>query len=132
MWFPKAVHPRSNDFEKLETALALSVKEIKEQDAEIERLESQVKEVMTCADDDAEEAIKQAKENDQLRADLQSSRDQVERYRQALESIASNHRPRHSEEEYWQKINHEQCATVLATDTKIAREALSPDGRPSE
>lgn len=39
----------------------------------------------------------------------------------ALKIIASTHRPRHDTEEYWLKINHEQCAVVLVTDTKIAR-----------
>ena len=44
---------------------------------------------------------------------------------EALQSIASKGKLRHENEEYWLKINHAQCATVLATDTKIARGALS-------
>lgn len=44
----------------------------------------------------------------------------------ALKSIASEHKPSHAEEEYWtEKRSHEECATVLATDTKIARDALA-------
>lgn len=50
--------------------------------------------------------------------------DDNDRMRKALEIIASSHRPHHDTEEYWNKVNHAQCATVLATDTKIARAAL--------
>jgi regulator of replication initiation timing len=49
---------------------------------------------------------------------------QCSRYKEALESIASKHRPRHEKEGYWLAIDHASCATVLATDTKIARNAL--------
>jgi hypothetical protein len=45
-------------------------------------------------------------------------------YKEALESIASLHRPRHSTEEHWMSVTHEDCSIVLATDTKIARTAL--------
>lgn len=50
--------------------------------------------------------------------------DEIERLREALESISSKHKPRHETKEYWLSISHEQCAEVLATDTKIARAAL--------
>lgn len=43
---------------------------------------------------------------------------------EALTAIASLDKKKHEKEEYWLKITHEQCATVLATDTKIARKAL--------
>jgi hypothetical protein len=43
---------------------------------------------------------------------------------EALTSIASEHKKRHDQEEYWLHLDHERCATVLATDTKIARQAL--------
>lgn len=43
----------------------------------------------------------------------------------ALEIISSSHRPRHSKEKYWLSLSIEKCAVVLATDTKIARQALS-------
>src|SRR5258708_1335557 len=49
----------------------------------------------------------------------------IEEMKLALTSIASVYKKRHAEEEYWLKIEHEHCATVLATDTKIARECLS-------
>lgn len=45
--------------------------------------------------------------------------------REALESISSKHKTRHSEESYWQEISHKQCAEVLATDTKLARKTLA-------
>lgn len=45
--------------------------------------------------------------------------------REALTSIASAHHPSDDTEERWLKRTHEQCATVLATDTKIARNALA-------
>lgn len=48
---------------------------------------------------------------------------QLEIYEGAIESISSKHKPRHETEEYWLKISHEQCSIVLATDTKIARQA---------
>jgi predicted nuclease with TOPRIM domain len=51
-------------------------------------------------------------------------KDENIKLKEALESIASKHKPKHAKEEYWLKISHEQCATVLATDTKIARNAL--------
>lgn len=50
--------------------------------------------------------------------------EQIRVMREALESIASQHKPRHDTAEYWLGINHEQCAEVLETDTKIARQAL--------
>lgn len=43
---------------------------------------------------------------------------------EALSSIASVHKPSQNTEEYWQQITHESCATVLATDTTIARATL--------
>jgi hypothetical protein len=43
----------------------------------------------------------------------------------ALETLASSHKPRHDKEEYWNAIPYEVRSTVLATDTKIAREALT-------
>jgi hypothetical protein len=49
----------------------------------------------------------------------------LDRATDALETIASEHKPRHETEEYWTKIDHSQCAVVLATDTKIARKALT-------
>ena len=48
---------------------------------------------------------------------------------ESSEAISSKDKPRHETEEYWQKISHEQCATVLATDTKIARKALADAAR---
>ena len=42
----------------------------------------------------------------------------------ALKIIASVHSQRKSTEEYWMARKKEQCALVLATDTKIARNAL--------
>lgn len=50
---------------------------------------------------------------------------QLENVVGALGSIASAHKPSHDTEEYWLKREHEACATVLATDTKIARNALT-------
>jgi hypothetical protein len=50
--------------------------------------------------------------------------DERDKYRTALDSIASINKPRHETEEYWLNVPHAQCAIVLATDTKIAREAL--------
>jgi len=44
---------------------------------------------------------------------------------EALASIASLEKLRQDQEKYWLGISHKQCATVLATDTKIAREALA-------
>lgn len=44
---------------------------------------------------------------------------------EALESIASEHRPRHADEDYWISIDHKLCADVLACDTRLAREALA-------
>ncbi len=41
------------------------------------------------------------------------------------EEFASGHKPRHVKEEYWMSIPHDQCAAVLATDTKIARNVLA-------
>lgn len=43
----------------------------------------------------------------------------------ALTVISSEHKPRHETEDYWLSISHEQCATVLATDTKLARNAIT-------
>lgn len=44
---------------------------------------------------------------------------------EALTSIASEHKPSTETEEHWLKKSHEDCAMVLATDTKIARNALN-------
>ena len=44
--------------------------------------------------------------------------------REALESISSKNKPRHDDAKYWQAISREQCAEVLANDTRIARQAL--------
>lgn len=44
--------------------------------------------------------------------------------REALESIASKNKPRHDDAKYWQAISREQCAEVLANDTRIARQTL--------
>ena len=46
----------------------------------------------------------------------------VKKLIEALESIASE--DYHKNEEYWMTRTHEECATVLANDTKIAFEAL--------
>jgi len=67
-----------------------------------------------------------------LLKDRNKLRDDLKVAVEALESIASKHRDRHDTEEYWMKIKHEQCATVLATDTKIARNALSKISQPKE
>jgi hypothetical protein len=64
-----------------------------------------------------------------LEKENQALRERIARLREALTTIASQHRPRHATEEYWNKVSHEQCATVLATDTKIAREALAQDDK---
>ena len=58
------------------------------------------------------------------RTDIHLLLEIVRIHNEALVSIASVHRQRHSEEEYWLKVKHEDCATVLATDTKISRNAL--------
>lgn len=60
-----------------------------------------------------------------LKEDRDKWKSLAERLAGALTTIASVHKPRHSQEEYWISISHKQCATVLATDTKIAREALA-------
>lgn len=44
--------------------------------------------------------------------------------REAIGAISSPNKNRHEKEEYWLGVGHVQCATVLATDTKIARNAL--------
>lgn len=44
--------------------------------------------------------------------------------REALESIASKNKPRHDDAKYWQGLSREQCAEVLANDTRIARQTL--------
>jgi len=49
----------------------------------------------------------------------------LEKCVEALTSIGSVHKPKHASEEYWTKVGIEQCATVLATDTKISRSVLS-------
>lgn len=43
----------------------------------------------------------------------------------ALTSIASKHRPRHSEGEFWLGVGIDACAETLSTDTRIAREAIA-------
>lgn len=50
--------------------------------------------------------------------------DEIDELREALTSIASPHKPRHDSEEYWAGFDAKTLATVLATDTKIARNAL--------
>lgn len=50
--------------------------------------------------------------------------DALEMAIEALKSISSEHKPRHIKEEYWMAVDHASCATVLATDTLIARNAI--------
>lgn len=61
--------------------------------------------------------LEMSKENDRLER-------QNEIMKEALTSIASLHRSKHDTEEYWMKLKKEGLACVLATDTKIARNAL--------
>lgn len=58
-----------------------------------------------------------AKENERLRA-------KCERYRDALESIASQSNEAHGTMAYWLAVDHHECAEVLMNDTNEAREAL--------
>lgn len=41
-----------------------------------------------------------------------------------LKSIASNHKPKHGTKKFWLSISHQDCAEVLANDTKLARRML--------
>ena len=63
---------------------------------------------------------------------IQSLKDENEKFREALISIASYGNIRHSEKEYWLSISHDCMADVLANDTLIAREALSPQKKENE
>jgi hypothetical protein len=44
---------------------------------------------------------------------------------EALESIACISKEKQDTQEYWMTVSHDECATVLATDTSIARKTLS-------
>jgi hypothetical protein len=44
--------------------------------------------------------------------------------REVIKSIASQNEPMHSYQKYWLKISHEDCALVLANDTKVSRKHL--------
>ena len=43
----------------------------------------------------------------------------------ALTSIANSTKPEQATFSYWKGMSHRECADVLATDTKIARDALA-------
>lgn len=62
---------------------------------------------------------------DSLISEINTLTAKVERYEVALTSIASLHRPRHIEKQYWVDIGIDNCATCLAMDTPIARKALA-------
>ena len=59
-----------------------------------------------------------------LESKLSQSLERESKLREGLTCIASKHKPKHDTEEYWLSLTIEECATVLATDTKIARQLL--------
>lgn len=83
---------------------------------------------VTSALREQKEEIHALRQQNQALADdgelIRIERDEFREFREPLESIASLHKPNHDTEEYWLTVLHARCATVLATDTKIARNAL--------
>lgn len=61
---------------------------------------------------------------DAREVEVEKLKRQFEVAKDALVCISSKDKPRHEQEEYWIKLSHERCATVIATDTKIARQTL--------
>lgn len=63
-------------------------------------------------------------EADRLGKMTEVSNELATKYREALESIACMSKAEQTLVTHWLEISHEECAKVLAEDTKIARKAL--------
>ena len=63
--------------------------------------------------------------SDWLKGEIKALYEKLKTATEALESIASQYCPRHSQMSYWISLDKEAIAEVATIDTKIAREALT-------
>lgn len=75
--------------------------------------------------------IKLKKQNEKLKntelaleLEIDRLKKENEKLKECVMRMASLQKPNHEKKEYWFDLTKEECAIVLATDTKIARQCL--------